>query len=68
MYVIERIVSQLIDRFSKGKYKVALSMSRRQVGGIEVQLHWFLISTLDGGELSYSHYGRFTLGEELPCH
>jgi hypothetical protein len=33
-------------------------------GGIEVQLHSFLTSALDGGEWSTSRLGRFTPGKE----
>jgi hypothetical protein len=32
-------------------------------GGVEVQIHIFLTSTLAGGEWSASHPGRFTPGE-----
>jgi hypothetical protein len=31
-------------------------------GGVEVQLHVFLASALDGGERSPSHLGRFNPG------
>jgi hypothetical protein len=32
-------------------------------GGVDVQIHVFLTSELVGGELSASHPGRFTPGE-----
>jgi len=32
-------------------------------GGVEIQLHAFLTSALDGGDWSASHAGCFTLGE-----
>jgi len=35
-------------------------------GRVEVQLHAFLNSTLDGGELSAQRPGRFTPGERAP--
>jgi hypothetical protein len=34
--------------------------------GVEVQLHEFLTSALDGGELSASRSGRFTPRESFP--
>jgi hypothetical protein len=34
--------------------------------GVEVELHAFLTSTLDGGECSASRPGRFTSREKLP--
>jgi hypothetical protein len=35
--------------------------------GVEVYLHTFLTSALDGGEWSASHPGRFTPRERAPC-
>jgi hypothetical protein len=35
-------------------------------GWMEVYLHAFLTSALDGGELSASSYGSFTPGERVP--
>jgi len=35
-------------------------------GGVEVQLHASLISTLDGGEWSVSHHSCFILGKRAP--
>jgi len=34
--------------------------------GVEVQLHTFLISAVDGGKWSVSHTGHFTLRERTP--
>jgi hypothetical protein len=36
------------------------------MGGRDVQIHVFLTSELDGGELSASRPSRFTLGEIAP--
>jgi len=36
-------------------------------GGVEVQLHAFLISALDGGEWWASQVGHFTLAESAPA-
>jgi hypothetical protein len=36
-------------------------------GGVAVQIHISLNSTLAGGEWSASRPGRFTLGERAPC-
>jgi hypothetical protein len=36
--------------------------------GMEVQLHAFLTSALNGGEWSTSHPGRFTPGEIVSCN
>jgi hypothetical protein len=35
-------------------------------GGVEVYIHVFLTSALDGGEWSASRPGRFTPGEKTP--
>jgi len=35
----------------------------RHIGGVEIQLHAFLTSALDGGEWSASRPGRFTSQE-----
>jgi len=35
-------------------------------GGVEIQLHAFLTSALDGGEWSASRPGHFTPGETAP--
>jgi hypothetical protein len=53
----------------KGKSKVVPVLQRctttsRRTVGVEVQLHAFLISGVDGGELSASCFGSFTLGKE----
>jgi hypothetical protein len=34
--------------------------------GVEVEVHIFLTSALDGGQWSASRPGRFTLGERAP--
>jgi hypothetical protein len=55
-----------------GKCKVKLSLclikhhSIKTYGGVEVYLHAFLISALDGGEWSASHPGRYTNRERSP--
>jgi hypothetical protein len=36
-------------------------------GGVKVQIHVFLTSALDGGELSASRLCRFTPGERFPA-
>jgi hypothetical protein len=38
----------------------------KMCGGVEVMLHTFLSSALDGGEWPVSHPGRFTHGERTP--
>jgi hypothetical protein len=40
----------------------------RMYWGVEVYLHEFLTSALDGGEWSGSPSGRFTLGVKVPCN
>jgi hypothetical protein len=47
----------------EGKVNLKLSLSFstwRNIGGVEIQLHAFLTSILDGGEWSASRSGRFT--------
>jgi hypothetical protein len=44
--------------------KLSLSTPRRHIGEVEVQLHSFLTSALDGGEWSSSSPGRFALGKK----
>jgi hypothetical protein len=41
-------------------------MPWRSTGGVEVELHDFLTSALDGGDLSASRPGRFTPEERAP--
>jgi hypothetical protein len=54
----------------KGKGKVARALKEhhnmKAYWGVEVQLHAFLSSVLDGGEFSASHTGRFTPRERAP--
>jgi hypothetical protein len=38
----------------------------KTVGGVDVLIHVFLTSALDGGEQSASSSGRFTPGERTP--
>jgi hypothetical protein len=38
----------------------------KMYGGMEVYLHAFLTSALDGGDRSASRPGLFTLGERVP--
>jgi hypothetical protein len=38
----------------------------KMYGGVEVWVHAFLISALDGGEWSASRFGRFTLTDRVP--
>jgi hypothetical protein len=42
-----------------------LNYAANTYGGVEVRLHAFLISALDGGEPSASHPGRFTPGKKV---
>jgi hypothetical protein len=35
-------------------------------GGVDIQIHIFLTSALDAGELSASRPGRFSLGDRAP--
>jgi hypothetical protein len=37
--------------------------ARKMYGGVEIQLHAFLATELDGGKWTASRPGRFTLGE-----
>ena len=50
----------------KVKVKVSLSMQWRRIGRLKVQLHLFLTSTLDGGDLLSSHPGHFSSLWENP--
>jgi hypothetical protein len=54
----------------KVKVKLSLRLTKHQAmkmyWGIEVYLHAFLISALDGGKLSASRPGRFTPRERAP--
>jgi hypothetical protein len=43
----------------KVKAKLSLSTPRRRIVGVEVQLHSFLTSALDGGKWSTSSFGHF---------
>jgi hypothetical protein len=57
--------------YKKGKmFKLSLCLTKyhamKTIGGVEVQLHAFLTSALDGGEWSASHPGCFTPGERAP--
>jgi hypothetical protein len=57
--------------YDKSKtFKLSLCLIKhhamKKYWGVEVQLHVFLISALDGGEWSASHHGRFTPGEKAP--
>jgi hypothetical protein len=62
----------LVLHTSKGKGKVKLSLcltkhhAMKTYWGVEVQLHAFLTSALDGGEWSASRPGRFTPREKAP--
>ena len=42
-------------------------MPLMRIAGVGIQLHSFLISALDGGELLASRPGRFIPGERVPC-
>jgi hypothetical protein len=44
--------------------KFFLSMPCRQIRGVVIKLHLFLISKMYGGEWSTSRPGHFTLGEK----
>jgi len=50
--------------FCSNELHLSLSTPWRHVGGIEVQLHSFLISALRGDEWLSSHPGHFTPGKE----
>jgi hypothetical protein len=53
----------LIKRNGK-KLNVPVSTTLKHTGGVEVKLHSFLTSALDGGEWKASRAGRFTYGKE----
>ena len=50
--------------FCSNELHLSFSTPWRHVGGIEVQLHSFLISALRGDEWLSSHPGHFTPGKE----
>jgi hypothetical protein len=58
----------ILDR--KGKVKLSLCLTKhhakKMYWGVEVQLHAFLISALDGGGWSVSRLSRFTSRESVP--
>ena len=49
-----------------GDGKVMLEHNMKARVGVAVELHAFLISTLDGGEWLASYHGRYTPGESDP--
>jgi len=59
-YTLHRYINKhILHGHIKVKVKVSLSMQWRHTGGLKVQLHLFLTSTLDGGDLLISHPGHF---------
>lgn len=44
--------------------KLPLSKLRKNIAGVEAQIHLFLTTTLDGGDCSTSHCDRFTPAKE----
>jgi hypothetical protein len=50
----------------KVNYKVLPVYAMKGYGRVEVQVHAFLTSTLDGGEWSASRPGDFTPDEGIP--
>jgi hypothetical protein len=52
-----------IKRIGK-KLNVPLSTPLKHTGGVEVKLHSFLVSALDGGKWQASRAGSFTPGKE----
>jgi hypothetical protein len=41
-------------------------LAMKLYGGVEIQPHVFLTSAVDGGELSVSRLGHFSIGEGTP--
>jgi hypothetical protein len=58
------------ERYSKCKVKLSLCLikhlSMKAYWGVDIQLHVFLTSALDGGQWSASRHCRFTLEERTP--
>jgi hypothetical protein len=50
----------------KDKGKVVPVLAMKAYEEVDVQIHIFLTSALDGGEWSASHPGRFIPGERAP--
>jgi hypothetical protein len=68
-----RSLSETLHKVVKGKGKVKLSLclikhyAMKAYEGVDVQIHIFLTSALDGGEWSASRPGSFTPGERAPA-
>jgi hypothetical protein len=64
------VVSHFQVKGKKVKLKLSLCLTKhhamKMYWGVEVWLHAFLISALDGGEWSASRLGRFTPRERAP--
>jgi hypothetical protein len=60
----------LVRKGKKVKVKLSLCLTKhlamKMYGGVEVYIHVFLTSALDGGEWLASRSGRFTTGERTP--
>jgi hypothetical protein len=61
-----KTILYLTKHHAINKYSILKYHAMKTRGGVEIQLHEFLISALDGGEWSASHPGRFTPGERAP--